>query len=53
MQFLADQAIVRVIPRRDKGTRPSRARSLELERLQFLVRWLVFRAEAEVVERQE
>jgi hypothetical protein len=52
MHFFADQAVVRVISRRDKGTRPSRARSLELEQLQFLVRWLVFRAEVEVVERQ-
>jgi hypothetical protein len=48
MHFFADQAVVRVISRRDKGTR----RSLELEQLQFLVRWLVFRAEVEVVERQ-
>jgi hypothetical protein len=35
MHFFADQAVVRVISRRDKGTRPSRARSLELEQLQF------------------
>ena len=52
MHFFADQAVVRVISRRDKGTRPSRARSPELEGLQLLVRWLVFRAEVEVVERQ-